>query len=141
MYYALNAGEKAQIVDCRTFGEHLEHHLIGAHPVPLEDMRGPGAKEAVAELDPSLPTFVYTDGDGGTAAAVDAAVLLRNQLGFADVRVIDGGLFELYSAGFQTRRFGVPSWEVPPYGRFEPAWYRRQVEREILKIAKADHSN
>ena len=78
------AGESApRLLDVREPAEFAAGHLPGAISLPLSRL-----KDSAADLPPGLPTVVYCQRGG---RGVAAAALLREQLGWPDVRELAGG--------------------------------------------------
>ena len=80
-----------QVVDVREPVEHAEEHLSNALLIPLGDIG-----KRCGELDRSRPVVIHCRGGVRGAKAADK---LR-QLGFSDVRNLEGGLMAWKEAGF-----------------------------------------
>jgi len=78
------AGDDAQLIDCRTPGEVAEGALPGAVNI---DYRSEGFGAQIRELDRSQPVFVYCQGGGRSAAAAEQLI----ELGFSEVVDMRGG--------------------------------------------------
>lgn len=88
----LSGTEGIALIDVRTPEEFAEGHLDGA---TLIDYNAPGFAEQVAELDRSVPYFVYCRSGNRSAGAV--AVMAG--LGFETVYELDGGILAWEAAG------------------------------------------
>jgi rhodanese-related sulfurtransferase len=93
----LRAGT-AVLVDVRQSTEWDHGHIDGSVPAPrgtLEFFADPASPRYKAELDPARPVVVVCH--SGARAALAAATL--QDMGFADVAVLDGGLAAWQEAG------------------------------------------
>lgn len=90
-----NPPEDLVILDVRTSEEFAEGHLEGA--VMIDFYRDDFAAE-LAELDPDVPYLVYCR--SGNRSGQTTAIM--EELGFADVADIDGGILSWTQAEFPT---------------------------------------
>lgn len=91
---SIEEGEDPQIVDVRDEGEHKKERLNGTLNIPLKALKEgqTGMAERLASLDKELPVYLHDDGVG--SASEEAAGLFLAQ-GFLDVRLLEGGVFEI----------------------------------------------
>lgn len=83
------------LVDVREKGNFVQRHIFKAVPIPrgLIELRFP---QRIPWKD--VPVIVYDDGDDRTGRAAETI----SALGYADVRVLDGGLSAWADAGLRT---------------------------------------
>jgi rhodanese-related sulfurtransferase len=72
-----------QLLDVRSEPEYLISAIPDAINIPLPELR-----ERIGELDPGKPTVVICK----VGRRAYGAALQLTQLGFADVRILDGGM-------------------------------------------------
>jgi rhodanese-related sulfurtransferase len=80
-----------QVIDVRTPAEHAGGHLQGA---VLADVTAPGFEQALANLDRTLPTYVYCRSGSRSQRAAEE----MREMGFTHV-VNVGGFDQLAGAG------------------------------------------
>lgn len=80
------------VLDVRTPDEYAEGHLPGA---TLVDFNAPDFADRLGELDPEVPYLLYCR-SGNRSAQARA---MMEQLGFADVADVDGGIVAWAGAG------------------------------------------
>ncbi len=80
------------VLDVRTPQEFADGHLEGA---VMLDFYDPGFAAQLAELDPDVPYLLYCQ--SGNRSGQTAAMM--EQLGFADVADVDGGILAWADAG------------------------------------------
>jgi phage shock protein E len=85
------------VLDVRTPAEYEEGHLPGA---TLVDLNAPDFADRLAELDPDVPYLLYCR-SGNRSAQARA---MMEQLGFADVADVDGGIVAWADAGLPVER-------------------------------------
>ncbi len=85
------------VLDVRTPEEFAESHLAGAININVE---GPGFEDAVSDLDENAPVFVYCR----TGRRSANAITIMQDLGFADLYDLDGGIVSWAHAGLPTER-------------------------------------
>ena len=93
----LTAGS-AVLVDVRHTSEWDQGHIDGSVPAPrgvLEFFADPASPKHAAALDPDRPMIVVCH--SGARAALAAATL--QDMGFADVSILEGGLTAWLAAG------------------------------------------
>lgn len=80
-----NPPDDLVVLDVRTPAEFAEGHIEGAMMI---DFNGPDFADQVAELDPDAPYLLYcrSGNRSGQAASI------MDELGFADVADVDGGI-------------------------------------------------
>lgn len=89
------SGEPHALIDVREKGDFVQEHIFRAVPIPrgLLEVRMPSRVP-----DRRIPVIVY---DAGGDRAKASAITLEN-IGFQDVRVLDGGLAAWKDAGHRT---------------------------------------
>lgn len=134
IYHSLHSGEYPLIIDIRPRELFEEHRVIGAHNIPHQELE---QSEKCEQIDKDQRIYLYNDGDDNDA--LEASLTTMRGKGFAKVRAINGGLYELYQAGVQTVRLkGGCSWDDPPFGEVEPNWFKQQKEQDIKKIIQLE---
>ena len=84
-----------QAIDVRSPSEFNEEHLTGVPNLPVESLRPECIKGL---LDPSKPVFILCQSGARGVVAADRLAAA----GFADCRVVEGGLNAWKAAGFET---------------------------------------
>ena len=85
------------VLDVRTPEEFAESHLAGAININVE---GSGFEDAVGDLDEDAPVFVYCRSGRRSANAIT----IMQDLGFAELYDLDGGITSWAHAGLPTER-------------------------------------
>lgn len=94
-FHATRRGYFPQFVDVREEDEHFKERLTGTLNVPLTKLKAEtkdaDTADKLAYLDRSRPVYVHCDGG---ERAEEGATLFCN-LGFTDVKLLEGGVFEI----------------------------------------------
>jgi len=95
-FQAARIGWDPQFIDVREEEEHKKERLNGTLNVPLTKLKAeqkdPLTADKLAYLDKALPIYVHCDGG---QRAEEAATIFESTLGFSDVRLLEGGVFEI----------------------------------------------
>jgi len=92
VFDAIDDGEEPYLIDVRDPAHYEKERLSGTINVPLEALKANQAEDKMAVFDRTLPIYLHCDGTG--VASRQAAEIFK-QRGFADVRIIEGGVFEI----------------------------------------------
>ncbi len=99
---ALASGE-CQLIDVREYPEYAAGHIRGARLIPLREL-----ERRAAELDRTHPIFVICR-TGRRATEAQRRLLA---LGFADVRVVRGGMVAWEERRLPTESHGARPWSL-----------------------------
>ena len=88
----ISANPNAQLIDVRTPEEFTNGHLKNAINI---DVRSSNFEELIGHLDKSKPVYVYCLSGGRSGKAAGN----MNEMGFAEVHNMDGGIMKWGSAG------------------------------------------
>ncbi len=106
---ALSNGDNCQVVDVREYSEYETERVAGARLVPLSTF-----DRQVGEIDRHRPVYLLCR--SGKRAGMAAEKL--HQLGYDDVRVVEGGMQAWTAAGHPVERGGSNVWSLERQVRF-----------------------